>query len=110
MSGRKVCLCLPVSVSTPNGRLTRCFAKDFVIKYMWSAAGYMLISIPVMLNRRHSVGVQTRSDDDAEVPDGVTVVNDAVAKRTESTSFPLSSSILASSRFCYSPRLTSTPQ
>lgn len=58
---------------------------DFVIKYLWSAAGYMLISIPVMLTRRRNIGVQTRSES-AEKLDGATKTDNAVAKRTESES------------------------
>ena len=54
------------------------WTEDFVIKYLWSAAGYCLISIPVFLRRRRHVGVQTAG---APTPDSV---NDEVANRTES--------------------------
>ncbi|KAH9926703.1 ABC transporter transmembrane region 2-domain-containing protein [Fomitopsis serialis] len=52
------------------------WTEDFVIKYLWSAAGYCLISIPVFLTRRRHVGVQ------AGVPT-VSRPNDEVANRTE---------------------------
>ncbi|KAG8903497.1 hypothetical protein FRB99_003211 [Tulasnella sp. 403] len=54
------------------------WTEDYVIKYMWSAAGYLLISIPVMMNRKQHVGVQTRPE---TVVEGV--VDNAVARRTE---------------------------
>ncbi|KAF8526512.1 ABC transporter transmembrane region 2-domain-containing protein [Hysterangium stoloniferum] len=53
------------------------WTEDFVIKYAWSAAGYLLISIPILFTRRQrSVAVQT-SLQHAET------VDDAVAIRTE---------------------------
>ncbi|KAI0264669.1 ABC transporter transmembrane region 2-domain-containing protein [Gloeopeniophorella convolvens] len=53
------------------------WTEDYVIKYLWSAAGYCLISIPVLFTRRHSVGVQAG-------PQAIlTESNDAVANRTE---------------------------
>ncbi|KAI0701934.1 ABC transporter transmembrane region 2-domain-containing protein [Cytidiella melzeri] len=53
------------------------WTEDYVIKYLWSAAGYGLISIPVLLTRRNrSVGVQAPS------PHGERT-NDEVANRTE---------------------------
>ncbi|KAI0719236.1 ABC transporter transmembrane region 2-domain-containing protein [Fomitopsis betulina] len=54
------------------------WTEDFVIKYLWSAAGYCLISIPVFLRRRRHVGVQA-----AGIPTPDTV-NNEVANRTES--------------------------
>jgi ATP-binding cassette subfamily D (ALD) long-chain fatty acid import protein len=51
------------------------WTEDYVIKYLWSAAGYMLISIPVLFTRRHSRGVQTSGADGKK--------DDAVASRTE---------------------------
>jgi hypothetical protein len=80
MSGLKVHSFVPCI--NPHSHLT---FTDFVIKYLWSAAGYMLISIPVMLTRRRNVGVQTRSES-AEILDGATKTDNAVAKRTESES------------------------
>ncbi|KAI0031943.1 ABC transporter transmembrane region 2-domain-containing protein, partial [Vararia minispora EC-137] len=53
------------------------WTEDYVIKYLWSAAGYMLISIPVLFTRRHDRGVQTYG------PGGGGKKNDAVAARTE---------------------------
>ncbi|KAH8097062.1 ABC transporter transmembrane region 2-domain-containing protein [Cristinia sonorae] len=50
------------------------WTEDYVIKYLWSAAGYALIAVPVLLTRRRNVGIQT----------GVNVkINDEVANRTE---------------------------
>ncbi|KAI0065247.1 hypothetical protein BV25DRAFT_1851548 [Artomyces pyxidatus] len=54
------------------------WTEDYVIKYLWSAAGYCLISIPVLLTRRRSVGVQV----DANEPRSQEI-DDAVANRTE---------------------------
>ena len=52
---------------------------------MWSAAGYGLISIPLMFSRKRTVGVQTASEADiAGAEFGIT--DDAVANRTESKS------------------------
>jgi ATP-binding cassette subfamily D (ALD) long-chain fatty acid import protein len=50
------------------------WTEDFVIKYLWSAAGYCLISIPVLFTRRLA----------AAVPAGPRAANNAVADRTES--------------------------
>ncbi|KAI0777788.1 ABC transporter transmembrane region 2-domain-containing protein [Trametes elegans] len=52
------------------------WTEDFVIKYLWSAAGYCLISIPVFLTRRRHVGVQAP----AKPREGV---DNEVANRTE---------------------------
>lgn len=54
------------------------WTEDYVIKYLWSAAGYCLISIPVLFTRHHSVGVQ------AGPQAALTEANNAVANRTES--------------------------
>ncbi|KAF7795588.1 hypothetical protein EIP86_006751 [Pleurotus ostreatoroseus] len=51
------------------------WTEDFVIKYLWSAAGYSLIAIPVLFTRRRSVGIQTGAGDGR--------VDDQVANRTE---------------------------
>ncbi|KAI0372061.1 hypothetical protein BV20DRAFT_964772 [Pilatotrama ljubarskyi] len=53
------------------------WTEDFVIKYLWSAAGYCLISIPVFFKRRRHVGVQ------AEGPRPREGVDNEVANRTE---------------------------
>ncbi|KIJ39058.1 hypothetical protein M422DRAFT_781181 [Sphaerobolus stellatus SS14] len=54
------------------------WTEDFVIKYTWSAAGYLLISIPILFTRRkRSVGVQTAGNPETGNTD------DAVADRTE---------------------------
>ena len=58
------------------------WTEDYVIKYLWSAAGYCLISIPVLFTRRRAVGVQTGARP-AET-------HDEVASRTESA-FPTAS-------------------
>ncbi|KZV68369.1 hypothetical protein PENSPDRAFT_653296 [Peniophora sp. CONT] len=52
------------------------WTEDYVIKYLWSAAGYMLIAIPVLFTRRRvSTGIQA--------PSTASEVRDAVASRTE---------------------------
>jgi len=53
------------------------WTEDYVIKYLWSAAGYALISIPVWLATKRSVGIQAPSH--SERPEN------AVADRTESS-------------------------
>ncbi|KAI8969432.1 ABC transporter transmembrane region 2-domain-containing protein [Trametes punicea] len=53
------------------------WTEDFVIKYLWSAAGYCLISIPVFFTRRKHVGVQAQGLNPDER------VNNEVANRTE---------------------------
>ncbi|THH19625.1 hypothetical protein EW146_g1583 [Bondarzewia mesenterica] len=51
------------------------WTEDYVIKYLWSAAGYCLISIPVLFTRTRSLGVETRVK--------MAITDDAVANRTE---------------------------
>ncbi|KAI0938687.1 hypothetical protein AcV5_000308 [Taiwanofungus camphoratus] len=53
------------------------WTEDFVIKYLWSAAGYCLISVPVLLTRRRDVGVQTLTHELNSR------INNEVANRTE---------------------------
>ncbi|KAI9459179.1 ABC transporter transmembrane region 2-domain-containing protein [Lactarius psammicola] len=53
------------------------WTEDFVIKYLWSAAGYCLISIPVLFTRRLAVDVQPGPRS------ALTAANNAVADRTE---------------------------
>ncbi|KAJ8488005.1 hypothetical protein ONZ51_g3822 [Trametes cubensis] len=53
------------------------WTEDFVIKYLWSAAGYCLISIPVFFTRRRHVGIQ------AQGPKPDERINSEVANRTE---------------------------
>ncbi|THH32565.1 hypothetical protein EUX98_g1608 [Antrodiella citrinella] len=50
------------------------WTEDYVIKYLWSAAGYALIAVPVLLTRRRNVGIQTGEN---------VRPNDEVANRTE---------------------------
>lgn len=52
------------------------WTEDFVIKYLWSAAGYGLISIPVFFNRTRSIGIQAPSTTES--------IDNAIADRTES--------------------------
>ncbi|KAF8318737.1 putative peroxisomal half ABC transporter [Clavulina sp. PMI_390] len=60
------------------------WTEDFVIKYAWSAAGYLLISIPVMLTKTKSVGIQAQPPTPSETTEPVIEkVHNAVAKRTE---------------------------
>ncbi|KAI1798098.1 ABC transporter transmembrane region 2-domain-containing protein [Ganoderma leucocontextum] len=54
------------------------WTEDFLIKYMWSAAGYGVISIPVFMRRVRNVGIQARGPRPHEKPDN------EVANRTES--------------------------
>nr|GAT42788.1 predicted protein [Mycena chlorophos] len=55
------------------------WTEDYVIKYLWSAAGYGLIAVPLLFTRvRRSIGVQA---DGATSPDEKP--DDAVADRTE---------------------------
>jgi hypothetical protein len=54
-------------------------AADYVIKYLWSAAGYGLISVPYLLRPTRTVGVQT----EARLPVKREDSEDAVADRTE---------------------------
>lgn len=54
------------------------WTEDYVIKYLWSAAGYALIAIPVLLTRRRTVAIQTGGEP------GGRAVDDQVANRTES--------------------------
>ncbi|KAG8812581.1 hypothetical protein FRC17_001958 [Serendipita sp. 399] len=51
------------------------WTEDYVIKYLWSAAGYGLISIPVWMATKRTVGVQA--------PSTTEKVDDVVADRTE---------------------------
>jgi ATP-binding cassette subfamily D (ALD) long-chain fatty acid import protein len=53
------------------------WTEDYVIKYLWSAAGYVLIAIPVLTTARKSIGIQTHG------PAVGKLVNE-VANRTES--------------------------
>ncbi|KZT70506.1 hypothetical protein DAEQUDRAFT_744731 [Daedalea quercina L-15889] len=71
------------------------WTEDFVIKYLWSAVGYCLISIPVFLQRRRHVGVQTG------VPTATTV-NNEVANRTESESYQCLGTYISSRRLLLS--------
>lgn len=63
--------------------------EDYIIKYCWSAAGYLLISLPVFLSRKRSVGVQAAPPVAVKVPEVIDamgsagVVENAVARRTE---------------------------
>lgn len=60
------------------------WTEDYVIKYMWSAAGYGLIAVPLLFTRtKRTLGVQSEerpTHGESDKPD------DAVAHRTESTS------------------------
>ena len=68
---------------TAQIRIAYEWTEDYVIKYLWSAAGYALIAVPLLFTRtRRSMGVQAS---DSERLAG-NVVDDAVAGRTESES------------------------
>jgi ATP-binding cassette subfamily D (ALD) long-chain fatty acid import protein len=71
------CACNSCMDKVSQIRIAYEWTEDFVIKYLWSAAGYGLIGVPLLLTRTHSIGVQTRQKDKESQPD------DAVADRTE---------------------------
>ncbi|KAJ1301992.1 hypothetical protein OPQ81_000827 [Rhizoctonia solani] len=54
------------------------WTEDYVVKYMWSAAGYCLIGFPVLSQKTRDVGVGPQSDEEL-----ARAVDDAVAARTE---------------------------
>ncbi|KAG9108382.1 hypothetical protein FRC07_008451, partial [Ceratobasidium sp. 392] len=56
------------------------WTEDYVVKYMWSAAGYCLIGFPVLATKTRDIGVGGEAGS-AEVLGKV--VDDAVATRTE---------------------------
>ena len=64
------------------------FTEDFVIKYLWSAAGYVLIAVPLLFTRtKRSMGIQTGDKDIPRRPDH------GVADRTESEFSPIVSTV-----------------
>lgn len=65
---------------TAQIRIAYEWTEDFVIKYLWSAAGYCLISVPVFLTRRRDIGIQ------ADGPGHTDIINNRIANRTESAS------------------------
>jgi ATP-binding cassette, subfamily D (ALD), peroxisomal long-chain fatty acid import protein len=65
-------------------RLAYEWTEDYVIKYLWSAAGYALIAVPILFTRvKRSLGV----DDGHDVVRAKAIVDDAIAGRTESEFF-----------------------
>jgi ATP-binding cassette, subfamily D (ALD), peroxisomal long-chain fatty acid import protein len=55
------------------------WTEDYVIKYIWSAAGYGLIAVPLLFTRtKRSLGIQAGEHTEDGQPDN------AVADRTES--------------------------
>ncbi|KAH8830591.1 ABC transporter transmembrane region 2-domain-containing protein [Flagelloscypha sp. PMI_526] len=55
------------------------WTEDYVIKYLWSAAGYVLIAVPLLITRtKKSIAIQAGPKDRTEG------THDAVAGRTES--------------------------
>ena len=67
------------------------WTEDYVVKYLWSAAGYCLIAIPVLLGKKKrnvAVQVDPKRLVDALVEGGETpIIEDAVARRTEGKLF-----------------------
>ena len=60
------------------------WTEDYMIKYIWSAAGYGLIAVPLLFTRtKRSLGIQT--DEHSLTEDKL---DNAVADRTESVSTP----------------------
>ncbi|KAL0958420.1 hypothetical protein HGRIS_000560 [Hohenbuehelia grisea] len=58
--------------------------EDYVIKYLWSAAGYGLIAVPLLFTRRRrTLGVQTSEAERQGGPGVTEEPDDAVAGRTE---------------------------
>lgn len=58
------------------------WTEDYVIKYLWSAAGYGLIAVPLLYTRtKRSLGIQT-----GDKKEGGRAKDEAVAHRTESES------------------------
>ncbi|KAB5591241.1 ATP-binding cassette sub-family D protein [Ceratobasidium theobromae] len=55
------------------------WTEDYVVKYMWSAAGYCLIGLPVLTEKTRDVGVGPQDEEELS-----RAVDDAVAARTES--------------------------
>jgi ATP-binding cassette, subfamily D (ALD), peroxisomal long-chain fatty acid import protein len=67
-------------------RLAYEWTEDYVIKYLWSAAGYALIAVPILFTRvKRSLGVETGQD----IARVKAVVDEAIAGRTESKSFDI---------------------
>jgi ATP-binding cassette subfamily D (ALD) long-chain fatty acid import protein len=59
------------------------WTEDYLIKYIWSAAGYGLIAVPLLFTRtKRSLGIQT----DKHMPVAGGKPDNAVADRTESGS------------------------
>ncbi|KAG2003640.1 ATP-binding cassette transporter [Coprinopsis cinerea AmutBmut pab1-1] len=57
------------------------WTEDYVIKYLWSAAGYALIAVPLLFTRtKRSLGIQTTTKDEARER---AIKDDAIAGRTE---------------------------
>jgi len=66
---------------TPQIRIAYEWTEDYVIKYLWSAAGYGLIAVPLLFTRtKRSLGIQT---DEHLLKQGQP--DNAVADRTECT-------------------------
>ncbi|TFK39278.1 ABC transporter transmembrane region 2-domain-containing protein [Crucibulum laeve] len=58
------------------------WTEDYVIKYLWSAAGYALIAVPILYTRtKRSLGIQTTSEAGKVLE--ASRKDDAVAGRTE---------------------------
>ncbi|KAH6906187.1 ATP-binding cassette transporter [Coprinopsis sp. MPI-PUGE-AT-0042] len=61
-------------------RLAYEWTEDYVIKYLWSAAGYALIAVPILFTRvKRSLGVESGKD----IALAKAVVDEAIAGRTE---------------------------
>lgn len=72
-------LCSPVILQI---RIAYEWTEDYMIKYIWSAAGYGLIAVPLLFTRtKRSLGIQTDEDPSKQEANP----DNAVAHRTEST-------------------------
>lgn len=67
----KVCLSRDIRKLIPQIRIPYGMTEDFVVKYLWSAAGYGLMSIPILFPTvksgsasalRHTVATRTESE------------------------------------------------
>ncbi|KAF5350966.1 hypothetical protein D9756_008231 [Leucocoprinus leucothites] len=74
------CVVFHAVASQPMIRIAYEWTEDYVIKYLWSAAGYGLIAVPILFTRtKRSLGVQA----DTSVAGREKIRDDAVAGRTE---------------------------
>ena len=78
------------------------WTEDYVIKYLWSAAGYALIAVPILYTRtKRSLGIQPSSSASKTVKKGRTDrTDDAVAGRTESACYFILFALKLNQKIC----------